>query len=112
MQMSDATHLASPHIRYCRTTFALFNFHRNVSAPIESQLPANPSPPLVSPLVSNAKTLTSLKPATSHHPRVTRELVSIQALLGIGAYFSLGVPYMRRTHGLDRLHTSQRYLFF
>ena len=89
----------------------LFNFRRTVSAQLESQLPPGPRQPLVSPLVSTAETFTGLKVTTARQPRVSRELVSVQALLGIGAYLSLGVPYLRRTHGLDRLDTSQRYLF-
>jgi 1-acyl-sn-glycerol-3-phosphate acyltransferase len=43
--------------------------------------------------------------------RLTRGLVFIQALLGIGAYSALALPYLRRTHGLDQLQRGQRYLF-
>ena len=82
-----------------------------MSAQLESQLPADTSQPLVSPIISPAKTFPTFKPADVRQPQVTRELISIQALLGIGAYLSLGVPYLRRTHGLDRLDTSKRYLF-
>ena len=35
----------------------------------------------------------------------------IQSLLGLGAHLFLALPYLRRTHGLDRLRTDQRYLF-
>jgi 1-acyl-sn-glycerol-3-phosphate acyltransferase len=43
--------------------------------------------------------------------RLTRGLVFIQALLGIGAYAALALPYLRRTHGLNQLQPGQRYLF-
>src|SRR5260221_981142 len=43
--------------------------------------------------------------------RMSRGLVFIQALLGIGAYAALALPYLRRTHGLNRLQPGQRYLF-
>jgi 1-acyl-sn-glycerol-3-phosphate acyltransferase len=103
--------LNQPFIRCCRTSLTLFNFRRTVSAQLESQLPPGPRQPLVSPIVSTTKTFTALKDSSAQQPRVTRELTSIQALLGIGAYLSLGIPYLRRTNGLERLDTSQRYLF-
>jgi 1-acyl-sn-glycerol-3-phosphate acyltransferase len=43
--------------------------------------------------------------------RMTRGLVFIQALLGFGATLFFALPYLRRTHGLDRLRPSQKYLF-
>jgi len=43
--------------------------------------------------------------------RMSRGLVFIQALLGIGAYAALALPYLRRMHGLTRLQPGQRYLF-
>jgi 1-acyl-sn-glycerol-3-phosphate acyltransferase len=43
--------------------------------------------------------------------RVSRSLIFIQALLGFGATLFFAVPYLRRTHGLDRLRASQKYLF-
>jgi len=89
----------------------VFILRPSVSAQLESQLPAGTSQPLVSPIVSPAETFPALKVAGVRQRRVTRELTSIQALLGIGAYLTLGVPYLRRTHGLDRLDTSKRYLF-
>jgi 1-acyl-sn-glycerol-3-phosphate acyltransferase len=89
----------------------VFILRSSVSAQLESELPTGTSQPLVSPIVSPAKTFPALKVAVPTQPRVTRELRSIQALLGIGAYLSLGIPYLRRTHGLDRLDTSKRYLF-
>jgi 1-acyl-sn-glycerol-3-phosphate acyltransferase len=82
-----------------------------VNAQIESQLPTGARQPLVSPVVSRVESFTTLKNDGIRQPRVTRELISIQALLGIGAYLTLGLPYLRRTRGLDRLDTSQRYLF-
>jgi 1-acyl-sn-glycerol-3-phosphate acyltransferase len=42
---------------------------------------------------------------------LTRGLKFIQALLGLGAYTALGLPYLRRTHGLNQLQPQQRYLF-
>jgi 1-acyl-sn-glycerol-3-phosphate acyltransferase len=46
----------------------------------------------------------------SNHLRVTRGLVLIQALLGLGAYVLLALPYLRRVHGLDRLRRNQSCL--
>jgi 1-acyl-sn-glycerol-3-phosphate acyltransferase len=37
--------------------------------------------------------------------------VFIQALMGVGAYLALAVPYLRRVHGLERLERGRRYLF-
>jgi 1-acyl-sn-glycerol-3-phosphate acyltransferase len=45
------------------------------------------------------------------HVRISRSLIFIQALLGFGATLFLALPYLRRTHGLDRLQPSQKYLF-
>ncbi len=44
-------------------------------------------------------------------PHVTRWLVFTQFLLGLGAHFFLAVPYLRRTHGMDRLQPDRHYLF-
>jgi 1-acyl-sn-glycerol-3-phosphate acyltransferase len=82
-----------------------------VSAQLESQLPASTRQPLVSPIVSPANAFPVLKISGARHRRVTRETISVQALLGIGAYLSLGIPYLRRAHGLQRLDVSRRYLF-
>jgi 1-acyl-sn-glycerol-3-phosphate acyltransferase len=89
----------------------VFILRPSVSAQLESQLPTSTRQPLVSPIVPSAKTFPALKIAGAQPPRVTRKLISIQALLGIGAYLSLGIPYLRRTHGLQRLDVSRRYLF-
>jgi 1-acyl-sn-glycerol-3-phosphate acyltransferase len=43
--------------------------------------------------------------------RITRSWKFIQALLGFGATLFLALPYLRRTHGLNRLQPSQKYLF-
>jgi 1-acyl-sn-glycerol-3-phosphate acyltransferase len=43
--------------------------------------------------------------------RITRSWKFIQAMLGFGATFFLALPYLRRTHGLNRLQPSQKYLF-
>jgi len=45
------------------------------------------------------------------HARISRRLIFIQGLLGLGATLFLGLPYLRRTHGLNRLQPSQKYLF-
>ncbi len=42
---------------------------------------------------------------------MTAGLKLTQALLGIGAYLVLALPYLRRVHGLQRLDPKQRYLF-
>ena len=42
---------------------------------------------------------------------MTRKLVLIQALYGLGAYTGLGLPYLRRVHGMDGLRRPERYLF-
>ena len=44
------------------------------------------------------------------HPHLTRRLVFIQSLLGLGAHLFLALPYLRRTHGLHRLRPDQRHL--
>jgi 1-acyl-sn-glycerol-3-phosphate acyltransferase len=82
-----------------------------VSAQLESELPTETGQPLVSPIVSPTKSFPAFRPAGVRELRVTRELVAVQALLGIGAYLTLGLPYLRRTHGLHRLDVSKRYLF-
>lgn len=46
-----------------------------------------------------------------HKKQVTRRLVVIQFLLGLGAFLALAVPYLRRTHGMQRLNPRQKYLF-
>src|SRR5262245_37019454 len=84
---------------------------QNVSAQIESQVPSGRREPLVSPIVGESTAFVPTKLSRSCEPRVTRSLISIQALLGIGAYLSLAFPYLRRVHGLARLAPSQRYLF-
>lgn len=43
-------------------------------------------------------------------PRVTRSLVIIQWLMGLGAYLFIVLPYLRRVHNLDRLRSGQRWL--
>ena len=43
--------------------------------------------------------------------RVTQRLVLVQALYGLGSYLSIGLPYMRRAHGWERLDSAERYLF-
>jgi 1-acyl-sn-glycerol-3-phosphate acyltransferase len=43
--------------------------------------------------------------------RITRGWKFIQALLGLGATLFLVLPYLRRTHGMERLQPSQKYLF-
>jgi 1-acyl-sn-glycerol-3-phosphate acyltransferase len=48
---------------------------------------------------------------TIRQGRVTGGLVLIQFLLGLGASVGFAWPYLRRTHGLERLNPRQRYLF-
>jgi 1-acyl-sn-glycerol-3-phosphate acyltransferase len=49
---------------------------------------------------------------TSNQPvRVTRTLVLMQFLLGLGASLFFALPYLRRTYGLARLDPRRRYLF-
>jgi 1-acyl-sn-glycerol-3-phosphate acyltransferase len=43
--------------------------------------------------------------------RASRALVFTQGLLGIGAYLTLALPYLRQANGLDRLRPDKRYLF-
>jgi 1-acyl-sn-glycerol-3-phosphate acyltransferase len=43
--------------------------------------------------------------------RISRNLVFIQALLGVSAYAGFALTYLRRTHGMERLRPQQRYLF-
>lgn len=42
---------------------------------------------------------------------MTRGLVFAQFLLGLGAYLAFALPYLRRTHGWERLHSGKRQLF-
>ena len=49
-----------------------------------------------------------LEPTSRH---ASRSLVFIQALMGIGAWVALALPYARKTHGLARLSPDRRYLF-
>lgn len=49
-------------------------------------------------------------PAASSR-RVTRDVVFIQFLLGLGLHLFLALPFLRRTHGLERLRRDQKYLF-
>jgi 1-acyl-sn-glycerol-3-phosphate acyltransferase len=44
-------------------------------------------------------------------PLVTRGLMFVQSLLGVGVHLLLGLPYLRRTRGLERLRPECRYLF-
>ncbi len=41
----------------------------------------------------------------------TRSMVFIQFLLGLGVHLFLGLPFLRRTHGLERLRREQKHLF-
>ena len=45
-----------------------------------------------------------------HQPRVTRGLVFTQSVLGLILHLLLAVPFLRRAHGLARLHPQQRHL--
>jgi 1-acyl-sn-glycerol-3-phosphate acyltransferase len=46
-----------------------------------------------------------------NHIRISRGVVFVQWLLGLGAHIFLVFPYLRRTHGMERLRAGQRYLF-
>jgi len=43
--------------------------------------------------------------------QVSRGLMWIQAVIGFSVYVGMTLPYLRRTHGLARLQSGQRYLF-
>lgn len=49
--------------------------------------------------------------SSAQPPSATRGRIITQFLLGIGAWLVLALPYLRRTHGFDRLDPRQRYLF-
>jgi 1-acyl-sn-glycerol-3-phosphate acyltransferase len=63
----------------------------------------NPKPDL-----TTAATQTT--PATTQR-HVTRDVVFTQFLLGLALQLFLALPFLRRTHGLRRLHREQRHLF-
>jgi len=44
-------------------------------------------------------------------PKASPALRRVQTLLGIGVYAAIALPYLRRTHGLERLRRGQHYLF-
>lgn len=44
-------------------------------------------------------------------PSASRRLIFIQALLGIGVYLTIALPFLRRTHGLKHLRSDRRHLF-
>jgi len=48
---------------------------------------------------------------TSTQRHVTRDVVFIQFLLGLGLHLFLALPFLRRTHGMQRLRREQRHLF-
>jgi 1-acyl-sn-glycerol-3-phosphate acyltransferase len=43
--------------------------------------------------------------------RASRGLIRIQAMLGVGAYATFCLPYLRQVRGLEKLVPQQRYLF-
>jgi len=47
----------------------------------------------------------------TNQDQMSRGLVFIQALLGVGAYVAIALPFMRRAHGMERLRPDRRYLF-
>src|SRR5262249_49502264 len=53
----------------------------------------------------------SLKMNPPNSAPTFRPRVFTQSLLGVGAWLALVLPYLRRTHGLERLQRQQRYLF-
>jgi len=52
----------------------------------------------------------STKAEPSQTP-VTRGVVIVQSLLGLGLHLVLALPFLRRTHGRERLRAEQRHLF-
>jgi 1-acyl-sn-glycerol-3-phosphate acyltransferase len=46
-----------------------------------------------------------------NQPKASRALMRIQRLLGVGVYTVIALPYLRRTHALERLRPGQHYLF-
>lgn len=50
-------------------------------------------------------------PTETDQPRATRGTVAAQFLLGLILQFVLALPFLRRTHGLERLRPTQRHLF-
>jgi|GEM_PF-828149 len=48
---------------------------------------------------------------TSTQRHITREVVFIQFLLGLGLHLFFALPFLRRTHGLQRLRPAQHHLF-
>lgn len=49
--------------------------------------------------------------AASDQPRLTRGVVVVQWLLGLGLHLVLALPFLRRTHGMERLRPTQCHLF-
>jgi len=49
-------------------------------------------------------------PTAAAQRHVTRDVVLIQFLLGLGLQLFLALPFLRRTHGLERLRRGQRHL--
>lgn len=49
-------------------------------------------------------------PIADTQPHVTREMVFTQFVLGLGLQLFLALPFLRRTHGLERLRRGQRHL--
>ena len=54
--------------------------------------------------------LDEISTATSSR-RVTRDVVGCQFILGLILHLVLALPFLRRTHGLQRLQQNQKYLF-
>jgi 1-acyl-sn-glycerol-3-phosphate acyltransferase len=48
--------------------------------------------------------------SSAPHRRVTRDVVFIQFLLGLGLHLFISLPFLRRTHGMQRLRPDQRCL--
>lgn len=49
--------------------------------------------------------------AVASSRRVTRDVVFTQFVLGLILHVVLALPFLRRTHGLERLRRDQKYLF-
>ncbi len=50
-------------------------------------------------------------PTSAPQRRVTRDVIIVQFLLALGLHLFLALPFLRRTHGLQRLRPTQKHLF-
>lgn len=74
---------------------------------MSSEAPESPT----LPLLDKARAPASEAEATPASPRAGRGLMLAQSLLGLWAYASFVLPFVRSTRGFDRLDPARRYLF-